>query len=70
MSQWLLGHNIQNKLRTNDVQIQDDVDFSSMLLSQPILQSLEKNGFKKPSPIQLKAIPMGRFGYGIYEKYF
>jgi hypothetical protein len=35
-----------------------------MLLSDVTLKGLHKSGFRKPSPIQLKAIPLGRCGFG------
>ncbi|TMS16431.1 putative ATP-dependent RNA helicase DDX20 [Larimichthys crocea] len=38
------------------------IDFNSLLLSQPVLEGLSAAGFQKPSPIQLKAIPLGRCG--------
>lgn len=62
----VVAHNVEEKERTEDVQIQENVDFSSMLLSDKILTGLQKCGFKKPSPIQLKAIPIGRCGFGMY----
>lgn len=61
-----MAHNIDDKERTDDIQITENVDFEAMLLSEKILLGLQKNGFKKPSPIQLKAIPLGRCGFGKY----
>lgn len=61
-----LAHNILSSSRTDDIQICEDVHFSSMLLKKPVLEGLLQNGFIKPSPIQFKAIPIGRFGYGKY----
>lgn len=60
------------KERTSDIEIQDNVTFSQMGLSEPILNSLSKIGFHKPSPIQYKSIPLGRCGFGkkVYELYF
>jgi hypothetical protein len=52
------------KPRTVDVVIHEDVEFSGMLLSELTLRGLYKSGFRKPSPIQLKAIPLGRCGFG------
>jgi len=41
------------------------VDFESMMLSRPVLQGLHSMGFVRPSPIQLRAIPLGRLGVDI-----
>lgn len=58
---------------------EEAVDFTSLLLPDPILKGLgvinchrsevahtqcQEAGFEKPSPIQLKAIPLGRTGLG------
>ncbi|ORX57429.1 DEAD-domain-containing protein [Hesseltinella vesiculosa] len=48
--------------RSHDVQIDKDIDFSPLIHNQYILQGLEKSGYARPSPIQLKAIPLGRLG--------
>lgn len=53
-----------NRLRTKDVQTEEEIDFSQLLLSPPILEGLKEAGYLRPSPIQLKAIPLGRFGVG------
>ncbi|XP_074833690.1 putative ATP-dependent RNA helicase DDX20 [Carettochelys insculpta] len=51
------------RLRTRDVLIPDGpADFGSLLLSAPVLAGLEAAGFLRPSPVQLKAIPLGRCG--------
>nr|XP_022296950.1 probable ATP-dependent RNA helicase DDX20 [Crassostrea virginica] len=57
-----VAHNIQGKSRTGDVLISENVDFSGLLLSDKVLSGLQKAGFQRPSPIQLKAIPLGRCG--------
>ncbi|XP_051891048.1 probable ATP-dependent RNA helicase DDX20 [Pristis pectinata] len=36
--------------------------FGALLLTQPVLEGLREAGFERPSPIQLKAIPLGRCG--------
>ncbi|KAJ8015895.1 hypothetical protein DPEC_G00001300 [Dallia pectoralis] len=56
------AHDIEKRKRTDDVLLSDGIDFTSLLLSQPVLDGLEASGFHKPSPIQLKAIPLGRCG--------
>ncbi len=50
--------------RTLDVRIDENVEFSSLMLSSRVLNGLQKNGFKRPSPVQLKAIPFGKCGVG------
>ncbi|XP_062572170.1 LOW QUALITY PROTEIN: probable ATP-dependent RNA helicase DDX20 [Saccostrea cucullata] len=62
MSKASVAHVIQDKYRTGDVLINENVDFSGLLLSASVLQGLQKAGFQRPSPIQLKAIPLGRCG--------
>ncbi|XP_046397441.1 probable ATP-dependent RNA helicase DDX20 [Ischnura elegans] len=59
-----LGHDTK-KERTEDVLILEDIDFAGMLLPENILLGLSANGFKRPSPIQLKAIPLGRCGFDL-----
>uniref|UniRef100_A0A672IYW0 RNA helicase n=1 Tax=Salarias fasciatus TaxID=181472 RepID=A0A672IYW0_SALFA len=48
--------------RTEDVLLSEGIDFASLLLSPAVLAGLSSAGFQKPSPIQLKAIPLGRCG--------
>ena len=62
-----IAHTIKEKSRTDDVIITDNVDFSSLLLSKSVAQGLTNSGFYKPSPIQLKAIPLGRCGLGTLQ---
>lgn len=50
--------------RTRDVEINDNISFAEMMFSDAVLAGLTKNNFKNPSPIQLKAIPLGRCGMG------
>ncbi|XP_070601716.1 probable ATP-dependent RNA helicase DDX20 [Erythrolamprus reginae] len=50
-------------LRTRDVLLREGPeDFGSLLLSAPVLEGLKAAGFLRPSPVQLKAIPLGRCG--------
>ncbi len=58
------AHDIETRKRTDDVLLSEGVDFNSLLLSQAVLDGLSAAGFQKPSPIQLKAIPLGRCGLG------
>ncbi|XP_071451113.1 uncharacterized protein [Hetaerina americana] len=59
-----LAHDIKSE-RTEDVHTLEDIDFQGMLLPENILYGLSCIGFKKPSPIQLKAIPLGRLGFDL-----
>ncbi|XP_053174149.1 probable ATP-dependent RNA helicase DDX20 [Scomber japonicus] len=56
------AHDIETRKRTDDVLLSERIDFNSLLLSQAVLEGLSSSGFQKPSPIQLKAIPLGRCG--------
>ncbi|KAJ8370300.1 hypothetical protein SKAU_G00103280 [Synaphobranchus kaupii] len=56
------AHDIHTRRRTDDVLPSEGIDFASLLLSQPVQDGLLASGFHKPSPIQLKAIPLGRCG--------
>ncbi|KAL1129009.1 hypothetical protein AAG570_013541 [Ranatra chinensis] len=60
-----LAHDIEKVLRTDDVKLTSDLDFTSMFLPEPILKGLKDGGFKKPSPIQANAVPMGRCGFDL-----
>lgn len=50
--------------KTEDVEINANITFGDMMLSEAVLAGLTKCNFKKPSPIQLRAIPIGRCGLG------
>ncbi|KAL2746665.1 putative ATP-dependent RNA helicase ddx20 isoform X1 [Vespula maculifrons] len=63
-----IAHDVKKKPRTKDVKILEDVTFSQMGLSQYILNGLANCGFQSPSPIQLKAIPLGRCGFDLIVK--
>ncbi|XP_070695626.1 probable ATP-dependent RNA helicase DDX20 [Pempheris klunzingeri] len=56
------AHDIDTRKRTDDVLLSEGIDFGSLLLSRAVLEGLTAAGFHKPSPIQLKAIPLGRCG--------
>ncbi|XP_052214029.1 uncharacterized protein LOC127832554 isoform X1 [Dreissena polymorpha] len=57
-----IAHTFQDKARTGDVVISEAISFDSLLLSKTVLNGLKNSGFDRPSPIQLKAIPLGRCG--------
>lgn len=56
------GHDVEKKARTQDISHHEVLGFDDLLISQPILEGLKSAGFIHPSPIQLKAIPLGRCG--------
>ncbi|KAJ8900751.1 hypothetical protein NDN08_000052 [Rhodosorus marinus] len=52
-------------MRTSDVILTGedaDADFEQLMLPSSLLTSLNRCGFVKPSPVQLRAIPIGRLG--------
>ena len=63
------AHKFNEKQRTEDVLTDELVDFKSLLLSPDVLKGLNSSGFERPSPIQLKAIPLGRCGLGMQCEY-
>lgn len=56
--------------KTKDVETNEDVYFRDMMLSEPVLAGLTKCNFEKPSPIQLRAIPIGSCGLGKFPRIF
>ncbi|XP_066284995.1 probable ATP-dependent RNA helicase DDX20 [Branchiostoma lanceolatum] len=56
------AHKLREGWRTEDVLNAEGADFASLLLSEPVQRGLTLAGFERPSPIQLKAIPLGRCG--------
>ncbi|XP_028652187.2 probable ATP-dependent RNA helicase DDX20 [Erpetoichthys calabaricus] len=56
------AHDVPSRRRTDDVFLADKIDFSSLLLSETVQRGLAAAGFQRPSPVQLKAIPLGRCG--------
>nr|CAH7754401.1 unnamed protein product [Callosobruchus chinensis] len=58
-----LAHSLDEGARTRDVLTNEEITFDSLLLPNHIFEGLKQNGFRKPSPIQLKAIPVGRCGF-------
>ena len=58
------AHDLKCNQRTDDIRIDDDVNFDGLLLTDAVLKGLKSAGFVRPSPIQLKAIPLGRCGLG------
>ncbi|ODM99819.1 putative ATP-dependent RNA helicase DDX20 [Orchesella cincta] len=63
-----LGHDRSKKLRSLDVQTTGEdstVKFEDLYLREPIVRGLKTCRFFDPSPIQLKAIPIGKCGYDL-----
>jgi superfamily II DNA/RNA helicase len=60
--------NNNKKQRTKDIELDENVTFSDLLLNEKTLEGLKGAGFFKPSPIQLKAIPLGKLGLGKKEE--
>ncbi|XP_069186566.1 probable ATP-dependent RNA helicase DDX20 isoform X1 [Procambarus clarkii] len=56
------AHKVEDRERTDDIHIEESVDFNGMYLSDHVQQGLKSSGFERPSPIQLAAIPLGRCG--------
>ena len=54
----------KDKFRTKDIELDENVSFDDLILSKTVLSGLKSAGFHKPSPIQLKAIPLGKLGLG------
>ncbi|KAF7265900.1 hypothetical protein GWI33_020646 [Rhynchophorus ferrugineus] len=60
-----LAHSLENTPRTKDVVLDENISFQSLFLPENILKGLSDAGFQKPSPIQKKALPMGRCGFDL-----
>lgn len=61
------AHDLETRKRSDDVLQSEGLDFGSLLLSPAVLDGLTAAGFHRPSPIQLKAIPLGRCGLGAFR---
>lgn len=48
--------------RSHDVEIDEKIEFDSLIQNNQLLVGLKQSGYEQPSPIQLKAIPLGRLG--------
>jgi ATP-dependent RNA helicase DDX20 len=54
---------LENKKdRTADVHVPDGLSFNKFMLSDKLLKTLKKLNFVKPSPIQLKVVPLTKCG--------
>lgn len=52
------------KERTQDVQLNEKVTFEDLNLRKAVIEGLRNAAYLQPSPIQLKAIPLGKLGLG------
>lgn len=62
-----LAHDLSKKERTEDVKLSGDqaeITFRDLGISPYVTEGLLACGFKKPSPVQVEAIPIGKCGYG------
>ena len=68
-----VAHQFNEKARTEDViwtptatdlhlSQKNTLSFADMGLSTNVLKGLHAAGFERPSPVQVKAIPLGRLG--------
>ncbi|XP_065283265.1 probable ATP-dependent RNA helicase DDX20 [Dermacentor albipictus] len=60
-----IAHKLETQWRSQDVLQSEDENatFEEFLLSRQLLGGLHKSGFVRPSPIQLRAIPLGLCGF-------
>ncbi|XP_055533687.1 uncharacterized protein LOC129723474 [Wyeomyia smithii] len=59
----MAGHNLNDEReRSADVEFDRSLQFSSMFLSEQVLRGLTRNNYIHPSPIQARAIPLGKLG--------
>lgn len=60
-----IAHKLETQWRSHDVLQSEDASatFEEFLLSKQLLSGLRKAGFVRPSPIQLRAIPLGLCGF-------
>ncbi|KAI8983054.1 P-loop containing nucleoside triphosphate hydrolase protein [Pilobolus umbonatus] len=53
---------MQRMKRSFDVEVEEEISFDSLIKNKDLLNGLAHCGYDKPSPIQLRAIPLGRLG--------
>ena len=58
------GGAVVGRKHSSDVATAEGLKFSELMLSKEVYQGLCEAGYERPSPIQLQAIPLGRFGVG------
>ncbi|CAG9761617.1 unnamed protein product [Ceutorhynchus assimilis] len=64
----MLAHSLTSKQRSQDVILSENLSFNSLILPPETLKGLAAAGFEKPSPIQVKALPVGRCGFDLMVK--
>lgn len=64
-----LAHDLSdsNVIRTDDILASEDVEFKNLMLPDFILCGLTAANFHRPSPIQLRSIPLLRLGLGKFQ---
>lgn len=62
-----IAHDLDNLkiIRSKDVELAEDLSFKDFELSQETLDGLCHCGFRRPSPIQVETIPLGRCGFDL-----
>lgn len=64
----IIAHDLETKERSKDVLTENNLTFNNLMLSPSVLNGLNNCGYRKPSPIQQKAIPIGKCGFGMTIK--
>eukprot|EP00048_Salpingoeca_helianthica_P003145 m.64343 g.64343 ORF g.64343 m.64343 type:complete len:541 (+) comp12516_c0_seq2:162-1784(+) len=59
------AHNVAQRERTDDIALDQANTFAALTLSEPVLRGLAEAGFVHPSPIQARAIPLGKCGLDV-----
>ncbi|CAD5115552.1 DgyrCDS4516 [Dimorphilus gyrociliatus] len=58
----MAAHDLEAVPRTKDIELSEHVEFKDMCLTSRVLEGLNDAGFVRPSPVQLRSIPVGRCG--------
>jgi ATP-dependent RNA helicase DDX20 len=51
-------------VHTKDIELNENVTFEDLMLAESVVSGLRSAGYIKPSPVQFKAIPLGKLGLG------
>jgi len=65
LDEYLLAHDLTDQLRSVDVLLDEDIKFADLHLSPAVLEGLNRCGFSRPSPVQLRSLPIGRCGFDL-----
>lgn len=62
-----IAHDLEDVsiIRSKDVELSEDLTFDDFKLSQETNDGLRRCGFKRPSPIQVETIPLGRCAFDL-----